>query len=178
MVVSVGAATSGDAASYIGPLRQAINSIVPASAVHWTSAMEDEIALEYAPSRFYSVIVVMFSLSALLLTSLGLFALLSHAAAQRMSEMGLRLALGATPRSTAGLLLRGGLAPLAAGIAGGLAGAAAAARFMQGLLYGVDAFDVVTFVAAVATLLAVTLAAGVIPARRVAAVDPIATLRG
>ena len=60
--------------------------------------MEDEIALEYAPSRFYSVIVVMFSLSALLLTSLGLFALLSHAAAQRMSEMGLRLALGATPR--------------------------------------------------------------------------------
>jgi putative ABC transport system permease protein len=177
MVVSIGAATSGDAAAYIAPLRQVINSIAPASAVHWTSAMEDEIALEYAPSRFYSVIVMMFSLSALLLTSLGLFALLSHAAAQRTSEMGLRLALGATPRSTAALLLRGGLVPLAAGIAAGLAGAAAAARFMQGMLYGVAAFDVVTFTAAVVTLLAVTLAAGLIPARRVAAVDPIATLR-
>jgi putative ABC transport system permease protein len=111
------------------------------------------------------------------LTSLGLFALLSHAAAQRKSEMGLRLALGATPHATAALLLRGGLAPLAAGMAGGLAGAAAAARFMQGMLYGVEAFDVVTFGVAVVMLLAVTLAAGLIPARRVAAVDPITTLR-
>jgi hypothetical protein len=132
MVVSIGAATTGDAAALIAPLRQVINTIVPASAVHWTSAMEDEIALEYAPSRFYSVIVVMFSLSALLLTSLGLFALLSHAAALRMSEMGLRLALGATPQSTAALLLRSGMMPLVAGIAGGLVGAAAASRFQQG----------------------------------------------
>jgi putative ABC transport system permease protein len=177
MVVSIGAATTGDAAAFIAPLRRVVNSIAPASAVHWTSTMDDEIALEYAPSRFYSVIVVMFSLSALLLTSLGLFALLSHAAAQRTSEMGLRLALGATPHATAALLLRGGLAPLAAGMAGGLAGAGAAARFMQGMLYGVEAFDVVTFAAAVVTLLAVTLAAGLIPARRVAAVDPITTLR-
>ena len=177
MVVSIGAATSGDAAAYIAPLRQVINAIAPASAVHWTSAMANEIALEYAPSRFYSVSVVMFSLSALLLTSLGLFALLSHAAAQRMSEMGLRLALGATPRSTAALLLRIGLAPLAAGIAGGLVGAAAAARFMQGMLYGVEPFDLVAFTVAVVTLLAVTLAAGLIPARRVAAVDPFTTLR-
>jgi putative ABC transport system permease protein len=177
MVVSIGAATTGDAAAFIAPLRKVINSIAPASAVHWTSAMDDEIALEYAPSRFYSVIVVMFSLSALLLTSLGLFALLSHAAAQRTSEMGLRLALGATPHATAALLLRGGLAPLAAGMTGGLAGAAAAARFMQGMLYGVEAFDVVTFGVAVVMLLAVTLAAGLIPARRVAAVDPITTLR-
>ena len=67
--------------------------------------MDDEIALEYAPSRFYSIIVAVFSVSALLLTTIGLFALLSHAAAQRMSEMGLRLALGATPRAMAALLL-------------------------------------------------------------------------
>ena len=91
--------------------------------------------------------------------------------------MGLRLSLGATPRSTAALLLRSGLVPLAAGIAGGLAGAAAAARLLQAMLYGVEAFDVVAFTAAVVTLLAVTLAAALIPARRVAAVDPITTLR-
>jgi ABC-type antimicrobial peptide transport system permease subunit len=89
----------------------------------------------------------------------------------------LRLALGATPQSTATLLLRSGLVPLTVGVAGGLAGAAAAARFMQGMLYGVEAFDVVAFAAAVTTLVAVTLAAGLIPARRVAAVDPITTLR-
>ena len=67
--------------------------------------------------------------------------------------------------------------PLVAGIAGGLVGAAAASRFLQGMLYGIAAFDLVAFAAAVATLLAVTLAAALIPARRVAAVDPITTLR-
>ena len=177
MVISIGVSTDGDAAAMVAPIRQVIGSIVPASAVHWTSAMDDEIAIEYAPSRFYSVIVVLFSLSALLLTSIGLFALLSHAAAQRMSEMGLRVALGASPRSTATLILRTGLLPLAAGVAGGLAGAVSASRFMQGMLYGIEAFDVLTFTSAVAALLAVTLAAGLIPARRVAVVDPIASLR-
>jgi putative ABC transport system permease protein len=177
MVVSIGVSTDGDAGAMIAPIRRAIGSIVPASAVHWASAMDDEIAIEYAPSRFYSVIVVMFSLSALLLTSIGLFALLSHAAAQRMSEMGLRLALGATPGSTATLLLRTGLVPLAAGVASGLAAAMFAARFVQGMLYGVEAFDLVSFGMAVSTLLAVSLAAALIPARRVATVNPIATLR-
>ena len=99
--------------------------------------MGDEVALEYASSRFYSIIVVLFSLSALVVTSIGLFALLSHAASRRFGEMGLRLALGATPQSTAALLLKTGLAPIAAGIVAGLAGAVLAACLLQGLLYGV-----------------------------------------
>jgi putative ABC transport system permease protein len=177
MVVSIGVAATDDPSTLIAPLRRVIGSIVPASAVHWTSAMEDEIAVEYAPSRFYSVIVVMFSLSALLLTSLGLFALLSHAAAQRIAEMGLRLALGATPRATGALLLRTGLVPLSIGVTGGLAGATLASNLMQAMLYGIDAFDAVTFAAAVVIMLAVALAAGSMPARRVARADPAITLR-
>jgi predicted permease len=176
-VVSIGVATSGDPAAMIQPIRQAIGPIVPASAVHWTSAMRDEIAIEYAPSRFYSVIVSTFSLSALSVTSIGLFALLSHAAAHRRREVGLRLALGATPRAAAALLLRTGLIPLAIGVAGGLTGAILTARAMQGMLYGIEAIDVATFASAVAALLAVTLAAGVIPARRVAGVDPVMVMR-
>jgi putative ABC transport system permease protein len=176
-VVSIGVSTAGDASAMLGPVRQAIASIAPASAVHWISAMDDEIAIEYAPSRFYSVIVTIFSLSALLLTSIGLFALLSHAASQRMSEMGLRLALGATPRATTALLLRTGLLPLAAGVSVGLIAAAITSRAMQGMLYGIEAFDTPTFAASVAALLAVTLSAALIPARRVAKVDPITTLR-
>jgi putative ABC transport system permease protein len=148
-VVSIGVSTDGDPAALIAPVRQVIGAIAPASAVHWVSTMDDEVALEYASSRFYSVIVVVFSASALLLTSIGLFALLSHAAAQRTSEMGLRLALGATPRSTASLLLRTGLLPLAAGVSSGLAGAVVVSRMMQGMLYGVGAFDPIAFSAAV-----------------------------
>jgi putative ABC transport system permease protein len=177
MVVSIGVATGGNAAAMIAPIRQLIGSIAPASAVHWTSAMDDEIAIEYAPTRFYSVIVILFSLSALVLTTIGLFALLSHIAAHRMSEMGLRLALGATPYSAASLLLRSGLLPLGVGVGGGLAGAVVAARLMQSMLYGIEVFDGVTFASAVATLLVVTLTAGLIPARRVATTDPIAALR-
>jgi hypothetical protein len=66
--------------------------------------MDNEVALEYEPTRFYTILVAAFSSSALALTSLGLFALLSHAAARRTAEMGLRLALGALRSSAAWLL--------------------------------------------------------------------------
>jgi hypothetical protein len=177
MVLSIGVSTAGDPATMLEPARQAIGRVVPASAVHWTTTMADEVALEYASSRFYSLIVALFSASALAVTSVGLFALLSHAAANRMSEMGLRVALGATPRSAAALLLRAGLLPVAAGIAAGLAGAAAAARSLQTLLYGVAPFDPVSFLTAVLCFLAVALAAGAVPAHRVLRVDPMTTLR-
>jgi ABC-type antimicrobial peptide transport system permease subunit len=158
-------------------LRRRIAQIAPASAVHWTSTMDEEVALEYAPTRFYTVLVAAFSSSALLLTSIGLFALLSHAAARRTSEMGLRLALGASPASTAGLLLRAGLWPLALGVVGGLAGAALVARAMGGLIYGIGHFDALTFTSSVIALLAITVGAGLFPARRVARIDPITALR-
>jgi len=177
MVVSIGVRTPSDPAAMIAPVRGIIGRVAPASAVHWTSTMSDEVALEYASSRFYSIIVVLFSLSALLVTSIGLFALLSHAAARRFGEMGLRLALGATPRSTAALLLRTGVSPLLVGIAGGLIGAALASRLLQGLLYGVGPFDAFAFAAAVISLLAVAAAAALIPARRIAAIDPATSLR-
>jgi putative ABC transport system permease protein len=178
MLFSIGVRTTGDPASMLAPVRAAIGSMVPASAVHWTSTMEDELALEYAPSRFYSVIVSLFSLSALVLTSIGLFALLSHAASQRMREMGLRLALGATSVSTAALLMRTGLTPLTIGVIVGLGGAMATTRLMSGLLYGINRFDAVSFAGAVAALIGVSLLAAAIPARRVATVDPAVMLRG
>ena len=77
----------------------------------------------------------------------------------------------------AGLLLQTGLLPLGVGIAGGLAGAALVARAMGGLLYGIGSFDLPAFAAAVVALAMVTLAAGAIPARRVARIDPLTALR-
>ena len=176
-VVSIGASTDGDPSALIEPLRRQIARIAPASAVHWTSAMGDEIALEYAPTRFYTVLVAVFSASALALTSIGLFGLLSHAASRRTSEMGLRLALGASRASTAGLLLRGGLWPLAAGVAVGVGGAILVAQAMAGMLYGVGTFDAIAFAVAVFALMTVALAAALIPAHRIATVDPVTALR-
>jgi hypothetical protein len=176
-VVSVGAWTAGDPGALIEPLRRKIASIAPASAVHWVGRMDEEIAVEYAPTRFYLVLVAAFSLSALALCSIGVYALLSHAAARRTGEMGLRLALGAPRAAIAFLLLRGSAWPLGLGIAGGLTGAALVARGMGTMLYGVGRFDLATFGAAVAVLLAVSLGAGLMPARRVASVDPLVALR-
>ncbi|MCA1586514.1 MAG: ABC transporter permease [Acidobacteria bacterium] len=104
-VVSIGAFTDSDPASVIPSLQKAVADIAPASAVHWTGTMDDEVALEYASTRFYTVLVSALSASATALTSIGLFGLLSHAAARRTGEMGLRRALGASGRSIAGLLL-------------------------------------------------------------------------
>jgi putative ABC transport system permease protein len=176
-IVSIGAWTSGDPASIIDPLRRKIVEIAPLSPVHWDATMEEEVAVEYAPTRFYLIMVAAFSVSALLLTSIGLYALLSQAATRRTNEMGLRIALGATPASIMRLLLRAGMLPLAGGVIVGLGLSAYVAYAMKSLLFGVGSFDVVTFAIAAAVLFTVTLAAGYVPARRIAAVDPMVALR-
>jgi putative ABC transport system permease protein len=176
-LLSIAAATQGNARALVDPLRRRIAEIAPTSAVHWSGTLVDEVALEYAPSRFYAVLVVAFSCGALAVTSVGLFALLSHAAARRSAEMGVRLALGATPRQTAVLLLRGSLAPIAAGAALGAVGAAWAGGALGGLLYDVGLFDPWAFAGALGVLAVVALLAGAVPARRVASVDPLTVLR-
>jgi ABC-type antimicrobial peptide transport system permease subunit len=87
------------------------------------------------------------------------------------------MALGATPRQTALLLLGGGLAPLAVGALLGLVGAAWAGAALRGVLYDVGVFDPRAFAGALGVLAVVALLAGVIPARRVASVDPLSVLR-
>ena len=172
-----GPANAADAAALVEPLRRRISQIAPTSAVHWTGTMVEEVGLEYAPSRFCAVLVAAFSAGALAVTSLGLFALLSHAAVRRSAEMGVRLALGATPRQAALLLLRTGFAPIVTGALLGLVGALWAGAALRGLLYDVALFDAWAFGGALAVLAAVALIAGIVPARRVAAVDPLTVLR-
>lgn len=112
-----------------------------------------------------------------MLTSIGLFALLSQSAPRRTAEVGLRIALGASPASTVRLLLKSGLAPLWAGVGIGLVAAALAGRLMTSLLYDIGSFDPGTVTIAALLLCGVALGAAWLPARSVAAVDPIVVLR-
>jgi predicted permease len=176
-VISIGAYTEGEPAAVIEPLRKAIAAVAPTSATHWISTMRDEVALEYEPTRFYTMLVLAFSASALALTSAGVFALLSHAAARRSGEIGLRLALGATRAAAARELLKGALLPLGAGVVLGGATALSIGRLMSGVLFGVGAFDGVAFASAVGVLIAMALAASALPARRAASVEPGVVLR-
>jgi predicted permease len=175
--ISIGVLTRGDEAAAVEPLRRAIAGVVPASAVHWTGTMADELGIEYASSRFYAVLVASFSASALLLTAVGVFAVLSHGVARRTPEIGLRVALGATPQAIARLVASSGLLPLSAGLAIGFMLAVVAARSLGGVLYETPTLDPVAFSGAAALLLAAGLAALSLPMRRAARVDPLVALR-
>ena len=96
---------------------------------------------------------------------------------QRTAEIGIRLALGASPAEVSALVLRQGLLIVGAGVAIGVAAAAATTRFMASLLFEISARDPATFAAAATVLLGVSAAATYLPARRAAAIDPAQSLR-
>ena len=131
-----------------------------------------------AMPRFETMLMGTFALVALLLAAGGIYGVTSYTVAQRTREFGIRVALGAGWNDVAGLILRQALIIAAAGIAIGLAGAAAATQMMRSLLFGVEPGDPLILAAAAAGLTAVLLVACLVPARRAALVDPVITLRG
>jgi predicted permease len=118
-----------------------------------------------------------FSIAATLLAVLGLYSVISYSVVERTREIAIRQALGAQRGSILALVLRQGLAIALAGIFFGIAGAAGLTRLLSSMLFGVQAIDPVTFISAAALFLIVALAASYIPARRAAAVEPMAALR-
>ena len=139
--------------------------------------MEDILDLEVADRHQQMVLLGAFAGLALILASLGLYGLLAYAVAQRSREIGLRIALGATPRAVVSMVAVRGLALASVGLAAGVAAGWAATRAMSGVLYGVPATDVTTFSAVVALLGIVAVVACVVPAARAAKVDPMIVLR-
>ena len=113
----------------------------------------------------------------LLLASVGLYGVLSYLVAQRTSEIGVRIALGAQRGSVLRLTLADGLRPALVGLAFGLAGGAAAARLIRDLLYGVQPLDAGVFVGVAVVLVGVAAAACLLPAWRASRLDPIRALR-
>jgi putative ABC transport system permease protein len=121
--------------------------------------------------------VTLFAVVGVLLAAIGIYGVMSYAVAERTHELGVRIALGADRASVLRLVLGESIALAAIGIAVGLAGAFAAARLIQSLLFGVTATDAVTFVAISALLAVTALVASYVPARRAMRVDPMIALR-
>jgi len=171
------AKTATDPAQMAAAIREqiwAIDKDQPVGNVMRMQAIVDE---DLAPREMQATLLGSFAAIALVLASLGIYAVLSYAVAQRTQELGVRMALGAEPRDVLRLVIGEGLALTFAGIGIGLVGALALTRVLQNLLYGVSATDPFTF-AGVATLLAgVALLACYAPARRAMRVDPMVALR-
>jgi putative ABC transport system permease protein len=169
--------TDVEPASVTSAIRAQLREVDPEVPMFAVRTIEEVLALSRAPARSSMLLVGLFAALALVLAVIGVFGVLSYSVTQRTTELGIRMALGASTRSVKLLVLAQGLRPVAAGVAVGIAGGLALTRFMDTLLFGVGPTDPLTFVA-VATLLAATAAiASYIPARRATRVDPVTALR-
>ena len=118
-----------------------------------------------------------FAAIALVLAAVGLYGVISYGVTKRAREVGVRMALGASPRDVARLVLAGGLRAIVAGMIIGLGGALLLTRYLETLLFGIDARDPATFASAVGVLAGVALMAHLIPLRRALRIEPAAALR-
>jgi predicted permease len=141
------------------------------------TTMEVSLSQDVAPPRFRTLLLSIFAGVAVCLAIAGIYGVMAYVVAQRSSEIGLRMALGATPGNVLRLLLRQALVLVSAGIASGLAVALGATRLLTSMLFEVRPTDPLTYAAVVTLLAIVALAASYIPARRATKVDPMVALR-
>ena len=139
--------------------------------------MEDVIAASVAERSILMRMVSLFGGLALILAGLGIFGVVSFTVRQRMRELGIRLTLGARPRTIARLVLRDGLVLGVVGVGLGLAGAMFATTALQSVLFGVDRFDPAVITGVVVATLSVVAVGCLAPARWASAVDPLEVLR-
>jgi putative ABC transport system permease protein len=140
--------------------------------------LEEYVASAVAPQRFYATLVGIFALVALTLAAVGLYGVIAYAVSQRMHELGVRVALGATAQRIATMVVSEGLKLTVGGALLGVVAAILLTRVLSALLFGVDALDPLTFAVVLLLLLTVATLASYVPARRAARADPLAAMRG
>jgi predicted permease len=169
--------TTGDPLALVAPLRDAIRAIDPALPLWDVRPVAGHMQQTVFAQRIGATLLGAMSALALLLAAVGLYGVIAYAVSQRTQEMGIRLALGASPGGLQRMILGHGLRLAAVGLAVGLAAAFAVAPLAASLLPGIEPIDPVTFAAVPALLLAIVAAAAWLPARRASAVNPIVALR-
>ena len=169
--------TTGDPRALVGDIRRTVTELDPNAPLSEFRTMEEVRTASVARPRLTVALLTGFSGLALVLAAVGLYGVMAFWVTRRSREIGIRLALGATSRGVAGLVLGRGLRLTLAGIGIGMVAALAAGRLLRSLLFEVSTQDPLTLVGVATVLAAVATIACWIPARRVARVDPATTLR-
>ena len=152
---------------------QAVDREVPTT----IKTFDSVVLASVADRRFTMVVLSAFGLFALFLAAVGIYGVLAYSVNRRTREIGVRMALGAARGRVLRMILRDAMRAVVPGIGVGIAGALMLTRLMSGLLYGIAPTDPLTFVAVIAVLVVVTLAASLVPARRATRVDPMEAIR-
>ena len=171
------ARTSVDPASLAAGIRDQVWSVDKDQPVFEVRTMEEVRSISVSMYSFSSVSLAIFAVIALLLATGGIYGVMAFAVSQRTQEIGIRMALGARALDVLKLVVRNGMKLALLGIVIGLAGSWALTRFMKGLLFGVEATDLLTYGVVSLCLLLAALVACYLPARRATKVDPLVALR-
>jgi predicted permease len=166
-----------DPSALVGPIRDRIRQLdanLPIAAIR---TMDEVVGRSIATPKLTGTLLATFALLGLGLAALGIYGVLSYVVSLRRQEIGVRMAIGATPGRVLSSVVRQGLGYAAIGAVVGLAGAAAVSRLLTGLLHDVTPLDPMTFIATPALLLAVAAVASLIPAWRATRVDPVSAIR-
>ena len=169
--------TSGDPLRYADTVRRAIWSTNPDQTITSVTTLDDVLGTSVARPRLLAWLLGAFGTIGLTLGALGIFGVLAFAVSQRRREIGVRIALGASPRSVLRLIVAQGMVLAVSGVVLGVIGAAILTRSMESVLFGIEPTDPWTFVQVVAVLLGAAALATWLPARRALAIDPVTALR-
>jgi putative ABC transport system permease protein len=168
--------TAGEPSTHASTLRRAVRSVDASLPVYDVMTMDEALGADGAGPRFNTGLLSLLALAGLLLAAIGIYGVITYFVTQRIPEIGLRLALGATPRSVLLMIVRHGAVLAIVGIALGLAGALAATRALTTMLFEVTATDPPSYVAGAAALFTTALLACAVPAIRAVRVSPMRSL--
>jgi putative ABC transport system permease protein len=169
--------TTSEPTAFANTLRQQVLSFDPQQPVYNLRTVEQVLAKSIARPRFNTLLITVLAGVALVLAAVGIYGVISYSVTQRTHEIGVRMALGATAGNVLRLVVGHGMFIAGAGLIVGVLGALAVTRIMGTLLYGVSAWDPVTYSALVFLLGTIALIASYIPARRATKVNPVVALR-
>ena len=165
------------AASALPAARETLASMDAELAITFAQRLQDAVAGDSAPTRFYLTLLGIFSTLALVLAAVGLYGVVAYAVSRRTREIGIRVALGAGSERVTGMVVREGLLPAVVGVVVGLVASLALGRILESILYGVEPNDPLTMLSVTCVLLGVAMAATLLPARRASRIPPASALR-
>ena len=175
--LSVVMRTAGDPTLQTSALRSALAEIDPNQPLVRVRTMEENMATTVAQPRFRAWLIGIFAALALVLAAVGVYGVMSYTVTQRTSEIGVRVTMGAQPQDVFRIIVGEGLRLALVGVAVGLVTALALTRLLRSFLFGISAYDPLTFVGVSLLLTFVAVAASFFPARRATLVDPLVALR-